>query len=360
MNEKEYLWKIEQLIHSIDNINEEMLDVLSLFIFHNHLSIYQIHKIIAKHGKKKIAYKNSRQKVQKLIDLKLIEKEIDISKFQIKELEKGAIYYRLSEEGIFVLFYYSNVVLKPSIYYIQRAFEHGKTVEDMSNIFAEYKKEIFKNHQDSTFFELFLFPWISKETIESADEKLINYIITSLNDCCTIIKNFVLKTSPPLYMPNDIDTVSYLFSEIMDKRPILGIESVNTEDQNLLSFIEDFFFERHTIVRIKRNGKNNILLTSSFYPDRMILTYKDKENRSNVISFYKNTEGNSLFNYSLKHKQISDPMFDLMEQNIDLESLYFKALFSIVMRLSKNDNELKLLKEDVKFMDALSTLKERF
>src|SRR6476469_5056752 len=137
MNETEYLWKIKHLIQSIDDINEEMIDVLSLFIFHNHLSIYQIHKVIAKHGKK-IAYKNSRQKVQKLIDLKLIEKEIDISKFQIKELEKGAIYYRLSEEGIFVLFYYSNVVLKPSIYYVQRAFERGKTVEDMSNIFAEY------------------------------------------------------------------------------------------------------------------------------------------------------------------------------------------------------------------------------
>ena len=52
MNETEYLWKIKHLIQSIDNINEEMIEVLSLFIFHNHLSIYQIHKVIAKHGKK--------------------------------------------------------------------------------------------------------------------------------------------------------------------------------------------------------------------------------------------------------------------------------------------------------------------
>src|SRR4051794_1195698 len=150
MNETEYVWKIGQLIHSIDKINEEMLDILSLFISHNHLSIYQIHKIIAKHGKK-IAYKNSRQKVQKLIDLKLIEKEIDVSKFQEKELEKGAIYYGLSEVGIFVLFYKSNVILKPSVYYVQQAFENGKTVEDISDIFADYKKEIFKNHQNSFF-----------------------------------------------------------------------------------------------------------------------------------------------------------------------------------------------------------------
>ena len=264
MNETEYLWKIKHLIQSIDDINEEMIDVLSLFIFHNHLSIYQIHKVIAKHGKK-IAYKNSRQKVQKLIDLNLIEKEIDISQFNMKELEKGAIYYKLSEEGIFALFYNSNVILKPSVYYVQRAFDNGKVVEDMSDIFEEYKKEIFKNHQNSSFFELLLFPWISKETVERADKKLIDYIIKSLNVCCTIVKNYVIKTSSPLYMLNDIDTVSYLFSEIIHDRRILGLESVNTEDKNLLSVIENFISKSHMRVRIKRgDGKNNILLTGPF------------------------------------------------------------------------------------------------
>ena len=45
---------------------------------------------------------------------------------------------------------------------------------------------------------------------------------------------------------------------------------------------------------------------------------------------------------------------------MDLESLYFKAVFSIIMGLSKDNNNLKLLKEDVKFMDNLSELKEKF
>ena len=178
--------------------------------------------------------------------------------------------------------------------------------------------------------------------------------------CCTIVKNYVIKTSPPLYMLNDIDTVSYLFSEIIHDRRILGLESVNTEDKNLLSVIENFISKSHMRVRIKRgDGKNNILLTSSFYPNRMILVYKDKENRSNVISFYENTEG-SLFNYALKHKQISNPMFHIMEEDINLESLYNKAVFSIVMGLSKDKNDLKLLKEDVKFMETLSELRESF
>jgi len=49
------------------------------------------------------------------------------------------------------------VFFKPSVYYVQRAFENGKTIEDMSDIFAEYKKEIFKDHQNSSFFEFFYF-----------------------------------------------------------------------------------------------------------------------------------------------------------------------------------------------------------
>jgi hypothetical protein len=103
---------------SLNDIDEEMLDVLSLFIFHNHLSTYQLHKIIAKYGKK-IAYKNSRQKVLKLMGLKLLEHEVDVSKFHIKELYKGAKYYKLSKGGIFTLFYNSSVFLQPSIYYVQ-------------------------------------------------------------------------------------------------------------------------------------------------------------------------------------------------------------------------------------------------
>jgi hypothetical protein len=353
------LYIIEPMILNINEINTEMLDILSLFIFHQWLSTYQIHKIIEKHARKMV-YMNTHKKVQKLIDLKLIEKVTDTSQFTERELEKGAKYYRLTEGGIFALFYYTEVLLKPSVCYVQRAFEKGKTVEDMFDIFAEYKKEIFESHQNSSFFELLLFPWISKETIERANEKLSNHIIKSLNEFCTIVKNHVLRITPPLYMPNDIDTVAYLFSEIIDKRPILGIESVNVDDKNLISFVEDFVSERSSIVRIKRgDSKSNILLARSFYPGRIILAYKDKKNNRNILPLYKNTEGNSLFNYSLKHKQISNPMFDIMEDDINLESLYFKAVFSIVIGLSKDDDS-KLLKEDIKFMDTLSNLTEKF
>ena len=53
-------------------------------------------------------------------------------------------------------------------------------------------------------------------------------------------------------------------------------------------------------------------------------------------------------------------MFHIMEEDINLESLYNKAVFSIVMGLSKDKNDLKLLKEDVNFMETLSELRESF
>jgi hypothetical protein len=360
MNEIEYVWKIEQLIRSIDNISEEMLDVLSLFIFHNHLSIYQIHKVIAKYGRKKIAYKNSRQKVQKLIDLKLIEKEIDVSKFQIKELEKGAIFYKLSKEGIFALFNKSSIFLKPSIYYVQQALENGKTIEDMYYVFAEYKKEIFKNHQNSSFFELFVFPWISLKTIENANERLIDNIILTLNEFCIIYKEHILISDDIDILKNS-EEIEYLSSELIRGHNIQGSESVNMDDKDLLSYIQNTFTEPINRVIIKRgDNKSKFLLFEPTLHDflekrKLLLAYKDKEDRSNVISFYENTEG-SLFNYELEHIQILHPMFNKM----DLKSLYFKAIFSIVMGLFKKDYNVKLLKEDTVFMNTLSELKEKF
>jgi hypothetical protein len=45
---------------------------------------------------------------------------------------------------------------------------------------------------------------------------------------------------------------------------------------------------------------------------------------------------------------------------MDLKSLYNKAVFSVVCEKSSNEDDLKLLKEDTKFMDALYELKERY
>lgn len=361
MNDTGYIEKIKPLIHYLDGIDNEMLDVLALFVFQNHLSSYQIHKIIARYGKK-IAYKNSRQKVQKLIDLKLIEKETDLSKFKEKELDKGAKYYKLSEEGIFVLFYNSRVFLEPSVYYVQRAFENGKTVDDVSHIYVEYKKEIFKNHQDSSFFELFLLPWISIETVESASEELYDNIRLFLNYCCSLVKDHIIGLSKRTDELEESTALIYI-DKIKSQDPFLGMKSVNVDDVSLFSYVTDISLDRPTLVKIKRDkNKNIILLIKSLDSNQTILLYKDKENIPTIVSLYKNTDGSSLFTHSIKHKQIKllAPLSRFkFEYGMDLKSLYNKAVFSIVSGKPKDD-DLRFLKEDVKFEDTLSELKKTF
>ncbi|MGN6346358.1 MAG: hypothetical protein ACTHJ7_08515 [Candidatus Nitrosocosmicus sp.] len=89
------------------------------------------------------------------------------------------------------------------------------------------------------------------------------------------------------------------------------------------------------------------------------MTYVDREDKPNIISFYKNTEGSNLFRYSLRYKPISNPLYDIKEEDIDIKSLYFKAVFSIVNGISK-DNDLELLKSDTKFMETLNEIKWKF
>jgi hypothetical protein len=48
-----------------------------------------------------------------------------------------------------------------------------------------------------------------------------------------------------------------------------------------------------------------------------------------------------------------------MEEDLDLKSLYFKAVFSIVNSISKDD-DLDLLKSDMKFMETLNEIIGKF
>ena len=67
----------------------------------------------------------------------------------------------------------------------------------------------------------------------------------------------------------------------------------------------------------------------------MILLYKDKENIPNIISFYKNTEDLLFLLIRLTMNHLFFHLDLNFEENIDLKSLYNKAVFSIVMEFPK-------------------------
>src|SRR6185437_11328281 len=173
-----YILRIAPVIENIEKIDNNSINLLSLFIFNSHLSIYQVY--IKMTSILKISYKVVHQKVQKLIDLGLVERITDESIISKKELEKGAKYYCLSEEGIFALFYNLDVLFNPPYYYYDQS-DIAKETQKLLNILPDYKKEIFKNHKDCQFFNIFLYPWINMDTVLNLDEKTLDKIVLSLS-----------------------------------------------------------------------------------------------------------------------------------------------------------------------------------
>ncbi len=60
-----YMSQISKLVPQLSKIEKDMLNLLSMFVFNHHLSIYQIHGKIKEKGMT-ISYKNVHKKVQKL------------------------------------------------------------------------------------------------------------------------------------------------------------------------------------------------------------------------------------------------------------------------------------------------------
>lgn len=355
-----YMIRIGRFIPNLSEINEEILDILSLFIFNNHLSIYQIHKEFQENGKK-MAYKNTHKKVQKLIDFKVIEKETDASKFQKRELERGAKYYKLSEEGIFSLFNDSRFLWRPPVSYVNRAFKNGKTKEDMVEIFHEYGREIYTNHKNCMFFKLFLLPWISIETIENLHIQghLDDHITTLLTDRCNVIKKQLSNFPQGIFKHHALDQ----FFE-MDYNPRYldfdfkeGI--IKVEDNPALSFLKNLFLLNLEVVKVKKENENRIILCKTDDTKKLLLDFKDEENEINIISAKNIEDRVSLPAYSISQVMIPHSMFESVVREISLFILNFEAVFSLVMgKITYYD--LDLFKKDVKFIWMLSNLKKGF
>src|SRR5689334_17325 len=120
-----YMSRIARFLPLLKIISEENIELLCLFVVKPHLSIYQVYKTFEQQGRK-IAYKNVHKKVQRLIDLKLIERITDASNFNERELDRGAKYYKLSEEGIFAIFDNPLSTVKIDTNDIEEAFKPEK------------------------------------------------------------------------------------------------------------------------------------------------------------------------------------------------------------------------------------------
>jgi hypothetical protein len=366
MELKGYIMRIAPVVPQIPKIDKSTLNLLSLFVFNSHLSIYQIFKKIESKDLKKIAYKNVHKKVQKLIVLKLIERVEDHSKFQEIELEKGAKYYKLSEEGIFALFYDSNILANPNYYYFDQTC-HGKNkdIQKIPNIFLDYKKEIYRYHKDCNFFKLFLHPWICIDTILNLNEDTLDKIRIFLTDCCNIIKYYILSSPKGIFhlsVESNNILISDTVTESLDEFDFTTLNEGNNmvSDNSIFSFLNLFFSFGSETARVKRLDCNHIIVSYTSDSIREVkLIYNEEEKKLYVISIDDdNISKVSLYADSIKKVKLSNSP-DYFLNHLDLSSLYYKAVFSLVIENLKN-SDMQILKEDSKFKEMLLQVNNKF
>ena len=377
-----YMSRIACVLPLLEDLKEENIKLLCLFVIKPHLSIYQVYKIFEEEGKK-IAYKNVHKKVQRLIDLKLIERVTDTSNFKERELDRGAKYYKLSEEGIFAIFDNPASTFKIDTAAIEKDYEDEKykDISKVSNTIFKIDKfeeialtkvidirnEIYKYHKDCNFFKFFLFPWISINTIESVHPHIINKINNHLSECCRLVKDVSSIFIAGVFNP--MEKLNFLFG--LDELVVVngmktnslenGINIVDEINPVFNFMIKVFPLEpgQSVLVNRQKNNNNHIEISELDGSKLFTILFDEKQKELEIISSTDNNDRISLPGYSMDSVGIPHPLFEYEITKIDLSLSYFKAVFSIMIE-DLIEDDLKILYKDSKFVDTLSKLDNRF
>lgn len=366
--------QLAKLIPCMSIIKEAELDLLSLFIFNPHLSIFQIGKKV-KAQYPSIEYKMIHYRFQKLIKLNLVERELDRSKFEEKELSRTDKYFKISEIGLFVLFYNSLILINPTVYYykhhagskfaldfktdLQSKFKNG----DLLDIQYKFRKEIYKNYFNSYFFKLFLLPWISIDKIQNLDGDGIKEITNYLSNCCYIVKNY-LSSLPRnlLYYCDNLDSSSSSkIISVKDEIDFIDIEYLckdyeNMRDSPLVSFINKIFPLDSPITFQELDKNNFVLISKSSNPVQ--LYFDESKKRLNINSFEDNVYYTiTLDADSLKEVKLYKNQLLRILNGIDFDSIYLNGVF--YLKSVFNNQNMEILEQDNKFMNISSELKIR-
>jgi DNA-binding Lrp family transcriptional regulator len=161
-------------------LDDKALTILQLFCYTEHRSVAEISEQLNLMGVK-MAYKNVHKRVQKLESLHLIQKDGSISKHE-------AIYYRLTPEGIYMLFLERSegIVINQC-----RVSTERKSVSNVQNF--------LKNYGDDLLFKSFVFPFFNKETLNKIGSAFLWDIYDYLHNCCEEIQSMIAREDLAYY-----------------------------------------------------------------------------------------------------------------------------------------------------------------
>ena len=161
-------------------LDEKSLQILTYFIDNNTGSTYRCCKYMNDAKKIKISYKNAHKKVQGLHNLSLIDKtksaQSDYANAKSNEIKSktnhGAIYYKLSDLGIFYIFRNNEFV---PIFSITMNF--------------------LLNHENFFLYKYLLYPYLQLVTLKRLQSFVIPYVIIEyLQRCFTDLERMFSET----------------------------------------------------------------------------------------------------------------------------------------------------------------------
>ncbi len=250
------------------------------------------------------------------------------------------------------MFYDSSILDNTTIYYFDQVIKQQKKDKDIkcvSKIFMEYKKEIFKCHSNCEFFELFINPWISIDTLVNLNNDLIDKIRIYLTECCHIVKDQILSSPKGIFniyqdlkkdimvSENGTETSEFDLNTLEE-----GIKDVN--DHSLLSFINKICAFNLETVRVKRVNDNQTIVISKLDDRKQIqFLYNEEEKKLDMILI----DGDSVSKISFPvdaNKKFKLQVSIYLQNLIQCFSLlYLKAAISIAIE-NLQYNDLELLK----------------
>ena len=190
----DYISKLFSSIIELHEIDDRVMQILSHFILNKRLSAYQIFKK-EKSLNNELDYSNTNKKVKRLLNLDLIEKIKDNKQFSEVELIRNPIYYKLTEQGLFVLY------LKHKTYSPRSTVVTVKGKEKLIPITLSKNSLLIYSEYD--FYKFCLYPWMSHNTIASCSQKFAKKIYDSLSDISQCVENiFYLRIMRICFLHN--------------------------------------------------------------------------------------------------------------------------------------------------------------
>ncbi len=287
-------------IIELHEIDDSVMQILSHFILKKHLSAYQIFKK-EKSLNSKLDYSITNKKVKRILDLDLIEKIKDYTQLSEVELKRNAIYYKLTEHGLFALY------LKHKTYSPRPTVVTVKGKERLIPI--TLSKNSLLRYREYDFYKFCLYPWMDHNTIASCSQQFAKKIHDSLSDISQYVEKYLLSA----YYEN-----------------LLSAQSKKSDD-----------------------SPGGIDPDSVDHIESLSKKFEYSKDSGEIIPL-------SYLNFN--EKKIFDQMlYDTYKRvvSINLKSLYYRAIFSLVSENIK-DGDKKIVQQDLKFKKILTQLNNHF